>query len=424
MAWQETSRDVCTGAIMNTAGDRARMQIGVWEPHIHAFVDVPVPDAGADITIPGPLSGLCVGVKDIIDVAGFATRNGSETCIDAPPAKRDAPVVAALRSAGASILGKTTTTEFAFTDPTACRNPHDLNRTPGGSSSGSGAAVAAGLVDIALGTQTAGSLCRPAAYCGVVGFKPSHGVLSTTGVTPLAPSFDTVGIIAGTVAVAQRAFAAMAPLVVATPHTREPRICCGLWDTDVVPDTDTLSAFEDAGTACATLGLDPEKIPLGADVEQVVAAHRVVMNYEAAAAHGAMLSDARADLLKPKFLAGLRAGALISSAEAAHAADFLAEAKLAFWDRLAEIDIVLTLPVPDAAPLIGGTTGYQDWLTPWTVFGGPLVCVPWGPDRLGRPRAVMLAGHPNQDAQLLTMAARLHGCSPSMPKPQLPNLVF
>ena len=147
-----------------------RDNVRQWEPYIHAFSALDeTPSEGIE---PGPLSGMAVGVKDIIDVAGLPTRNGSDACRDAPPAAHDANVVAALRNAGADIIGKTTTTEFAFTDPTACRNPYDVNRSPGGSSSGSGAAVAAGVVDIALGTQTAGSLCRPAAYCGAVGKTP------------------------------------------------------------------------------------------------------------------------------------------------------------------------------------------------------------------------------------------------------------
>lgn len=395
--------------------------IDLWEPHIHAFAAICDPAKIATAGVKGPLCSLTVGVKDIIDVAGLATRNGSDTCKDAGPAPHDAAVVAALRAAGALIVGKTTTTEFAFTDPTACRNPFDLHRTPGGSSSGSGAAVAAGVVDIALGTQTAGSLCRPAAYCGVVGFKPSYGTLPTTGVTPLAPSFDAIGIIAGSVLLAQKAFAAMAPSGVETPIAAKPKLLCGLWKGDVTPDKDTLTALHEAASACEALFASMQQSTLQADVDQIVTAHRTLMNYEAAVAHGAMLSDHRADLLKPKFLAGLQAGAAISSDEAAQALDFLATAKAAFWAGLGDIDAILTLPVPDGPPLIDGTTGYQDWLTPWTVFGGPLVCLPWGLDHLGRPRAVMLAAKPGQDAQLLSIASKLEAQAPPRPLPQAPR---
>lgn len=386
-----------------------------WEQHIHAFVELA--DTPADDHTQGPLSGVTVGIKDNMDVAGLPTRNGSAACRNDLPAAQDAPVVAALRRAGTRIIGKTTTTEFAFTDPTACRNPHDLNRSPGGSSSGSGAAVAAGVIDVALGTQTAGSLCRPAAYCGVVGFKPTYGILPTLGVTPLAPSFDTIGIIAGSVALAQAVFQAMAPPDVDIQHAEIKSAICGLWETDVDVNPDTMDAFHDASSAMPATGGSA----LVADVDRIVAAHRIVMNFEASKAHRAMLSDARVGLLKPKFLAGLLAGESILPTQAADAAAYLADAKRAFWQHLADVDVVLTLPVPDGAPLINGTTGYQDWLTPWTVFGGPLVCIPWGCDRLGRPRSVMLAGHPHSDAHLLATAAWLEDRGPPRVQPQLPS---
>lgn len=390
-----------------------------WEPHIHAFVTLRKPPT--DQPHSGALSGLSVGIKDIIDVAGLPTRNGSDACSDALPAVQDAPVVAALRHAGASIIGKTTTTEFAFTDPTACRNPHDLNRSPGGSSSGSGAAVAAGVVDIALGTQTAGSLCRPAAYCGVVGFKPSYGVLSTVGVTPLAPSFDSVGIIARSVALTRAAFRSMAPAAVAIPYDNAKTAHIGCWTSHVVPNSDSLDALCAASRAIFDTGLSATPGDLNADVDGIVTAHRTVMNFEAAAAHGAMLDDERINLLKPKFLAGLRAGVNISPEQAEDAAAFLITAKQAFWRGLQGVHIIVTLPVPEGAPLLDGTTGYQDWLTPWTVFDGPLVCLPWGIDTLGRPRSVMLAAHPGMDTQLLAVAAQLEDRSPPFARPQKPS---
>ncbi|UWQ16799.1 amidase [Jannaschia sp. M317] len=402
-------------------GHRFQQKAALWEPHIHAFATISDPAQIGSPAAVGPLAGLMVGVKDIIDVAGLPTCNGSQACRDAVPAPQDAPVVAALRAAGASIVGKTTTTEFAFTDPTACRNPFDLTRSPGGSSSGSGAAVAAGLVDIALGTQTAGSLCRPAAYCGVVGFKPSYGLLSNIGVTPLAPSFDSVGIIAGSLMLVQQACDAMAHTHAAASAEVKPTLLCGLWDGDVVPYDDTLVALDEAADACKAFATSLRKTTLQANVERIVTAHRIVMTFEAAMAHGSMLSDDRADLLMPKFKAGLQAGAAISAAEAAQATAYLADAMAAFWAGLADVDAILTLPVPDGAPLIDGTTGYQDWLTPWTVFGGPLVCLPWGLDRLGRPRSVMLAGKPGQDALLLSMAAELEAQSPPRAIPQPPR---
>jgi Asp-tRNA(Asn)/Glu-tRNA(Gln) amidotransferase A subunit family amidase len=326
--------------------------------------------------------------------------------------------VASLREAGAQIIGKTTTTEFAFTDPTDCRNPHDLNRSPGGSSSGSGAAVAAGVVDIALGTQTAGSLCRPAAYCGVVGFKPTAGVLATQGVAPLAPSFDTVGIIARDIALAKTAFETMAP-----DHPRQPEqadICaiCGLWEAGTPVEEDWRAALISASEVFESS--EVSELAALVDIPTVVAAHRIVMCAEAAAAHGHMLEDARAELLRPKFRAGLEAGLQVSASQLESAKAELGEAKHRFWQSMADVDFVLTLPVPDGAPLLGDTTGFQDWLTPWTVFGGPLLCLPWGVDQRSLPRSVMLAAHPGQDRWLLDVGARLAAKAPRMPTPQLP----
>lgn len=386
-----------------------------WDVQLHAFVALA--DAEAERGS-GPLSGVRAGVKDIFDVAGLPTKCGSATRADAPAALADAPVVASLRAAGAQIVGKTTTTEFAFADPTQCRNPYDLERSPGGSSSGSGAAVAAGLVDIALGTQTAGSICRPAAYCGVVGFKPSFGVLSTTGVAPMAPSFDTVGLIARNVALTRAGFDAMAP-----PATKQnappPKIdaICGLWDAETPVQQDWAAALENARLA---LGDVPNQA-LPADANAIVTAHRTVMCAEGAQAYGDMLKDGRADQLQPKFRAGLEEGVQTSPAQLADAKAMLHEATNSFWQVLDGINLVLTLPVPEGPPLLtGGTTGFQNWLAPWTVLGGPLLSLPWGMDHRSLPRAIMLAARPGHDRWLLDIAARLEAQAPPIPAPKLP----
>ena len=164
-----------------------------WEPVIDAWAHVAEASVAAGS---GALLDVPFAVKDVIDVAGQPTRFGSLIFEAAAPAAADAPVVAALRRAGALPVGKTRTTEFAFIDPTVTRNPYDPRHSPGGSSSGSGAAVGARVVPFALGTQTAGSLCRPAAYCGAVSYKPGLGRFPLDGVAPLSRSFDAVGVIA------------------------------------------------------------------------------------------------------------------------------------------------------------------------------------------------------------------------------------
>jgi Asp-tRNA(Asn)/Glu-tRNA(Gln) amidotransferase A subunit family amidase len=365
------------------------------------------------------LSGLTVGIKDIIDVAGVPTRNGSVAFADARAAAQDAAVVAALRANGARIVGKTVTTEFAFTDPTDCRNPHDSTRSPGGSSSGSGAAVAAGLVDLALGTQTAGSLCRPAAYCGVVGLKPTYGVLPTDGVTPLARSFDSVGVIARSVDVARAAFRAMADGWKGEESGAR-RAVRWLMPSNVRPALDMAEALDAASEALSELCQMAEAPQLPIDTKTIVQAHRAVMLAEAAEAHGHLLSEPTVGLLRPKFRAGLEAGLRLEESQVDAARQSLHAVARKFWQSMDAVDVILTLPVPEGAPLIGDSTGFQDWLTAWTVFGGPLVSLPWGLDRLGRPCAVMLAGKPGTDMALLNVAERLERLAPVIPAPAPP----
>ena len=411
-----------------TADETSEDRIRTWDAHIRAFVSFSAPEglrsaADTGSGSHGVLQGLSVGVKDVIDVAGLPTRNGSAACADAGPAESDATVVARLRAGGARILGKTTTTEFAFTDPTDCRNPHDVTRTPGGSSSGSGAAVAAGLVDIALGTQTAGSVCRPAAYCGVVGLKPTHGLLPTEGVTPLARSFDTVGIIAGTVAHARAALQVMAPAL-PVPDKFGISGCVaieGMFATEEAPSSDALEALHGVSGALREItGCNVPRDTLAADVVSIVSDHRLVMNFEAASAHHALMRQGYLEKLRPNFRAALRAGVSTPCDQVDAAKLALDEARQAFWASLEGTDVILTLPVPDGAPAMDGTTGFQNWLTPWTVFGGPLICLPWGLDQLRRPRSVMLAARPGSDAALLSIAEVLEDCAPPLPRPWLP----
>src|SRR5207247_1227659 len=166
-----------------------RKRIDEREPELRAWVDVSPRDA----TGSGPLLGIPFGVKDIYETRGLVTEFGS-LIYAGRKGQTDAALVTRLRDSGAILMGKTQTTAFASFDPSPTRNPHDLRHTPGGSSSGSAAAVAAGMVPFALGSQTQGSVLRPASYCGVVGFKPTHGLLSLAGVMPFAPSLDTAGL--------------------------------------------------------------------------------------------------------------------------------------------------------------------------------------------------------------------------------------
>lgn len=413
-----TENKTMTASSTRASGVSKQLHSSMWEQHIKAFVARVKTDAAGHAE--GPLAGRTVAVKDVIDVAGLPTRNGSAACADATPATADAPVVARLRDAGARIVGKTVTTEFAFTDPTPCRNPYALSRSPGGSSSGSGAAVGAGLVDIALGTQTAGSLIRPAAYCGAVGFKPGLGMLPMAGVTPLSPSYDMVGIIARNVGFAELAFNAMQDTCLAEPD----HVCHAgqlALDMDTPVDPARQDALADAVMRISErLGPTP-KLPGLTDVDRIVADHHTVMCAEAAKTHGHLLDGDRQHLLRPKFLEGLLAGRSTKPQARIAAAKRLIATRETFWSRHVGIDVILSLPVPDGPPLLGGSTGFQHWLTVWTVLGGPLLCLPWGVDEQGLPLSIMVAGRPGEDARLLRFGRELEATAPDMPPPPLPG---
>jgi Asp-tRNA(Asn)/Glu-tRNA(Gln) amidotransferase A subunit family amidase len=393
-----------------------RGRIAAWEPRIGAFVKFDETAFAQLDTATGPLSGIAVGVKDVLDVAGLPTRNGSRACNDAPAAHQDAPVVAALRRVGAAILGKTVTTEFAFIDPTDCRNPYDVARTPGGSSSGSGAAVGAGVLDLAVGTQTAGSLCRPAAYCGAVGLKPGLGVLQTSGMTPLAPSFDTLGFIARDVSTASMAFSACTGLPPLTDAPGRLRLARAPIDPDAPMSDPALGALDEAAKALAEFGAMAGPRRTALSFPAIVADHRTVMLAEAALAHGCLL-DTSPCQLRPLFAAALAEGRALPPAEVSAARARLAAARTAFWDEMSGVDLLLAPPVPDGAPRLGEGTGYQNLLTPWTVFAGPLLVLPWGLDALGRPRSIMLAAAPGREALVLAVAAQLEPLSPALKRP-------
>ena len=170
-------------------------RIRALDPSIHAWVQVAPQDPTGD----GPLAGIPFGAKDIIETRGLATQYGSPI-YEGRIGVSDAAIIAELRTRGAILMGKTHTTAFAYRTPAPTRNPHNLQHTPGGSSSGSAAAVAAGMVPLALGTQTQGSVLRPASFCGIAGFKPTYGLVSMEGVLPFAKTLDTLGFFTATAA--------------------------------------------------------------------------------------------------------------------------------------------------------------------------------------------------------------------------------
>lgn len=352
----------------------------------------------------GPLHGIPIAVKDIMDVAGLPTRANSASRADAPPAAADATVVAHLRAGGAVILGKVHTTEFAYFEsipPT--RNPHDLTRTPGGSSAGSSAAVAAGMAPLALGTQTAGSVNRPAAYTGIGAFKPSTRFIGGSGVVPLAPTYDTVGAFGATAEDATLLAAAFAPEQlrlgeVATPEVR--RIV--VLEDALIKEKTVASTVAVVGNLAGRLGqtgftVEPAASPV--PLEDLIDDHRTVLWFEMARIHGTLPRH----LLSPRFAEDVEKGLALPTADYHTALNRLAAGRRRFWQQFDEDTCILMPAAPDIAP-DDGTTGDPAFVIPTTVLGGPTATVRAGHDApTGMPIGAMLFAAPGADGPLARM---------------------
>lgn len=353
-----------------------------------------------------PLFGIPVGVKDIFHVDGFFTRAGSQV----PPSvlhSAEATVVSQLKAAGALILGKTVTTEFAYFAPGPTRNPHNPGHTPGGSSSGSAAAVAAGLCPLALGTQTIGSISRPAAFCGVVGYKPSYERISRAGVIPLAPSLDHVGLFAPDVSGIQLA----GPVLVenwqpADDHSRPVLgIPTGLY-LDAA-EAEGREHFAAVGERLAAAGYTLHRVPAMPDFEAVVERHNRLMAAEAAQVHAAWFAHYGA-LYAGKTKELLARGRNVPEIEltAARAGrEKLRRELQELMDRQG-IDVWISPPAPGAAPAGLESTGNPIMNLPWTHSGLPTVTIPAGENDQGLPLGLQMAGRWYADEQLLAWASR------------------
>lgn len=349
-----------------------------------------------------PLFGLPIGVKDIFHVAGFVTRAGSRLPAEVLQGP-EATCVTALRQAGALILGKTMTTEFAYFAPGPTRNPRHPEHTPGGSSSGSAAAVAAGLCPFALGTQTIGSINRPAAFCGVVGFKPSYGRLSAQGVIPLSPSLDTVGYF--TQDVAGAALMAAHLLEGWRDATSDAdKVTLGIPGGAYLEQATAggLAHFEEAGRRLAAAGFVLKPADPLPDFAEVRRQHRLLVAAEAARVHAGWFQRYEA-LYHPRTAELIRAGQATGQAEI----DEARRHRLGLRERLMGtmdaqgIDLWLTPSATGAAPRGLQSTGDPVMNLPWTNAGLPALTIPSGTDEDGLPLAVQLVGRWQEDERLL-----------------------
>ncbi|WP_433785323.1 amidase family protein [Actinomycetospora sp. CA-101289] len=369
----------------------ARRRIAEVDGQVRAWVTV-LPEDG-DASTDGPLAGVPVGIKDIVDVAGVPTLCGSRALAGAPPARADAAIVRLLRAAGAVVLGKTVTTEFAYFDPGPTRNPHDLARTPGGSSSGSAAAVASGAVPLAVGTQTAGSVVRPASYCGVAGLAVARGTLSTDGVNPLAPGLDTLGLFAATVADVALARAALDGREPPDVSPGPPRLLT--WDGTAVAEVSPamLAAHADAVARVREAGA--EVAPLEVDLRAATADQRTIMAAEAAA------TVPNRPGLGANLAALLAEGHAIPAGDLDAARERSAVTRYAVLAALEHADAVLAPGALGVAPTGLESTGDPVLSRPFHVLGLPALAVPGARDADGLPLGLQLLGHPDREDALL-----------------------
>ncbi|WP_344592924.1 amidase [Streptomyces violaceusniger] len=360
-----------------------------------------------------PLYGVMVGVKDIVHVDGMPTCAGSDVPAEAL-AGAEASLVGRLREAGALVAGKTVTAEFAVTAPGPTRNPHHLGHTPGGSSSGSAAAVAAGMVPLAVGTQTIGSMIRPAAYCGVVGFKPTHGRISSDGVIPNAPTFDTVGLFAPDVA-------SLAPAAAVlcdgwrpsgeggeggeTEERRRPVLGVPLGPYLDRADAEARNSFEERAERLEDAGFTVRRVPFPDDFERVVAEQRVINRYELARTHAAWFPR-HGERYRAQTVEAIREGQRLS--HDAYAAALRARA--AFRERLVAamdrdgIDLWITPAATGPAPYGLKSTGDSVMSLPWSYAGAPALALPAGRAANSLPLGVQCVARPGVDERLLGWA--------------------
>lgn len=354
--------------------------------------------------IRGPLHGVPVGLKDIFDVAGMVTTSGAAAFAHRRP-DRDSDAAARLRAAGAIILGKTATTEFAYADPAQTRNPWNREHTPGGSSSGSAAAVAARMIPAALGSQTIGSTLRPAAYCGIVGLKATHGLISAGGVTPLAWSLDHVGIFARSVDDAALLLAVLADRHEAArpPGERAPRLG--------IPR----ALFADKASAAVNTHLDAVVESLRADgaaIEEVTPpaaaggvhdAGALVLRVEAAAYHAPTFA-AHAASYRPRIRALVEAGLPVPAVDYVAAQQARARFREVMRPVFERFDALLMPVAPSPAPRGLDSTGDPVLCAPWSFGGFPAIALPSGLSESGLPLAIQLISGAHQEERLLDVA--------------------
>lgn len=357
----------------------------------------------------GSLAGLPIGIKDIYDTHDMPTAYGS-AAYNAHRPVRDSWAVQRLRAAGAIIMGKTVTTEFAYVHAGPTRNPHNIAHTPGGSSSGSAAAVAAGMVPVALGSQTGGSTIRPSAYCGVVGFKPTHGNISLQGVMPLSPALDTLGIHAASIDLARQVFVALCLRNSQSAGRRASRLRIA-WHPGPHAEQaqpQALKLLRDVRDSIQSSGLAQVEDLKFADVQHIglCDTNRLIMQYEAARMHRSIYETDRARL-GAATIGLIESGLGVSPTAYEQAIERVSNAYLVYMRAMSAFDAVLTLSAPGEAPEFEQGTGSSVFNQPWTTLGVPCLTLPAGKGPKGLPLGIQLVGKPGEDLRLLEIGQKI-----------------
>ncbi len=381
----------------------AQAAIAMRDPTLRAIV---CSDPEPLVPEQGPLAGIAVGIKDIIDTADLPTQMGSEIYRNWRP-KADAPIVSRLRALGAVPLAKTVTTAFAGLDPAVTVNPHDPGHTPGGSSSGSAAAVGAGLLPLALGTQTGGSVIRPAAFCGVAAIKPSFRLLPTVGVKTFSWALDTLGLFGASVSDIAYALALIAgrPEIArldAVGSTLRIGLCRQSFAGEADPEA--VAALSRVGRALEQSGATVDDLELPERFAGAWSRHVVIQDFEALQALSWEYTRHRAQL-PPVVGAQLDHARSISAAEYDDARRLSKHARRQFRDVIADFDAILTYSTPGFAPVGLGSTGDPRFNRLWTLMGVPCVNVPVQGYRL--PLGVQVIARFGGDDRALAVAHKI-----------------
>jgi Asp-tRNA(Asn)/Glu-tRNA(Gln) amidotransferase A subunit family amidase len=377
------------------------------EPEVQAWEYLATPMPGPDAWVEGlgALQGIPIGLKDIIDTRDMPTTWGTGGYLSSPGSLVDAPLVTMLKRQGAILLGKTVSTEFAYFTPSKTRNPHDVTRTPGGSSSGSAAAVAAGMVPLAFGSQTVGSIIRPASYCGVYGYKPTFGTVSFSGIKSFAPSMDTLGWFARHIEDICTTFSILttAPDIASLSDLKGiriglqslPRQTLNVEVQRALSYTQTL--LESAGASVVPLSLDQR-------FDNLIAHQKVVLAFEAAQSLASEYQQFAQEM-------SAELGVLIEQGRRIPYLRYIQakqEAEQLRW-VLSEVfdkgtDAILAASSPGEAPEGLHSTGDPLFSRAWTILGVPCINLPLYTSRQGLPVGVQLIGEHYQDEKLLSIA--------------------